>query len=888
MEPAIETDLSELSIADEENSEIQVENETQLSQSRNFRGKLQGSQAGFDVIMAHEDEETMVAIVDGPKRPRTNPPILGIDNTAGQPGPMKLISWNVCGLGRSRTVKRLKNALRDVNPSVIFLIETKLQSNKMNKVHSFCGFPNEVEVSQFGWKASCNVSLRSFSARHIDVIFEDDSDGIRWRCTGFYGAPEEQNRDESWNLLRQLNDLPELPWLVIGDFNELLFANEKVGGRPRNQRQMINFGRVLSDCSLEDVGYAGPWFTWEKGKFEGTNIRERLDRGVANKNWWNLFPHFHLAHLTHAFSDHCPLLLNTDNRSPSRYRVSHFRFEASWLLEESCEEEVRRLWKQCSGSIVQRLRLLSHGLESWFRWVKKERKLTTSDLRKRLQDLNDKFPSDDTLAEICDVKLALNLEADREELYWEQRARANWLRFGDRNTRFFHQHASHRCRKNKIHYLDAGGEVLAESDEAILKVATDYFHDLFSSSEVSDPSEILAGVDACISADMNRDLLREFSSEEVHQAVRSMGPMKASGEDGLGAVFYQRFWHIIGKDVSDFCIDLLQGNQSFEDINSTHIVLIPKVSDATHMSQFRPIALCNVLYKIISKMLIHNRSAKTLSIGGREVLNKSVLQSIPVFAMSCFLFPKTFCQELKAIFARFWWQKSNEKKGIHWCKWEHLCWLKAEGGLGFRDLGKFNIALLAKQGWRGYLAELKAVSTKLSHPNVRVAVRWVPLHENQVKINVDASFSSTATRSTSGMIIRDNKGLILGAAYWANFRVHSVFEAEALAVLQGLQFGKDIGCNDVCVEGDAKSIIRKLQLGLEDLSTVCPIISDIKAFAKQFRSCSFTFVGRNGNRSAHAMEEVGRSQAGDEFWIEDAPSTVVAAADADCRWIEPP
>ncbi|GMI66861.1 hypothetical protein HRI_000355400 [Hibiscus trionum] len=122
---------------------------------------------------------------------------------------------------------------------------------------------------------------------------------------------------------------------------------------------MDSFTRVLNDCCLEDVGYSGPWFTWEKRKFEDTNIRERLDRGVGNPAWWNLFPHFNLSHMPHSFSDHCPLLLNTDSRQRSPNLVSHFRLEASWLLENSCEDEVRRLWELSSGLVPIRLQQLS-------------------------------------------------------------------------------------------------------------------------------------------------------------------------------------------------------------------------------------------------------------------------------------------------------------------------------------------------------------------------------------------------------------------------------------------------------------------------------------------------------------------------------------------------
>ncbi|GMI71705.1 hypothetical protein HRI_000839800 [Hibiscus trionum] len=152
---------------------------------------------------------------------------------------MKLLCWNVRGLGKPRARRRLHATLRDAKPSIIFLMETKLQSNEMATARRRCGFLSGIDVSSRGrnWglflarKDGCDVTLRSFSTHHIDIMVSRDTEGHCWRFTGFYGAPEEHLRKNSWNLLRSLDNCPNVPWVVIGDFNEILLSTEKMGGR---------------------------------------------------------------------------------------------------------------------------------------------------------------------------------------------------------------------------------------------------------------------------------------------------------------------------------------------------------------------------------------------------------------------------------------------------------------------------------------------------------------------------------------------------------------------------------------------------------------------------------------------------------------------------------
>ncbi|KAK5774271.1 hypothetical protein PVK06_042126 [Gossypium arboreum] len=115
------------------------------------------------------------------------------------------------------------------------------------------------------------------------------------------------------------------------------------GGRLRSARQMMNFWTVLEDCSFNDLRFIGRWFTWERGRFGFTNIRERLNHGVATLDWVDLFPGYQVQHLSHSFSDHCPILLDTMrvSRNDRHYNSMMFRFEAKWYLENSFEEMVK-------------------------------------------------------------------------------------------------------------------------------------------------------------------------------------------------------------------------------------------------------------------------------------------------------------------------------------------------------------------------------------------------------------------------------------------------------------------------------------------------------------------------------------------------------------------
>lgn len=112
----------------------------------------------------------------------------------------------------------------------------------------------------------------------------------------------------------------DLPWLCVGDFNEIVKAEEKMDGALRKEQQMVEFREALDFCSFRDLGFASFPFTWCNNQFDGVVTWIRLDKGVATTSWTQMFPSVRVHHIPGSLSDHCPLWICSDDENVCFYK----------------------------------------------------------------------------------------------------------------------------------------------------------------------------------------------------------------------------------------------------------------------------------------------------------------------------------------------------------------------------------------------------------------------------------------------------------------------------------------------------------------------------------------------------------------------------------------
>ncbi|XP_059431606.1 uncharacterized protein LOC132165127 [Corylus avellana] len=240
------------------------------------------------------------------------------------------------------------------------------------------------------WKDEAGIEIQNYSHRHINATVKP-SNLPPWTFTGFYGHPDTQK--------------------------------------------------------------SGPVFTWNNGREGADFTMEWLDRVVVA--WHTLFPNVESSIELAIFSDHLPILINPSGSCKVRRRRRDFHFEAEWGEKKECKEVIKKIWRvkeREQGTWIAVEKKLKKSKGGLLQWQKVNRRQIGQDI----QLLSEKLISEQKKGDFVDRSILLKLKSDLaklqddEDLYWRQRAKIEWMRGGDRNSKFFHACANQKKKANLI------------------------------------------------------------------------------------------------------------------------------------------------------------------------------------------------------------------------------------------------------------------------------------------------------------------------------------------------------------------------------------------------------------------------------------------------------
>jgi hypothetical protein len=192
------------------------------------------------------------------------------------------------------------------------------------------------------WKQGFILETIQLDQNHISCLEVADSPQHSWIISCVYVPHTLLSQSAFWSHLSNLGNSFGGAWLLLGDFNVILSSADKCGGHSFGSTSRNNFAYFVHFYAPVDLGFVGNKFTWSNHCSGRDNIREMLDRGLANQGWGNLFPNSLINHFLASNSDHCPILLLTIGSY--RNIPKPFRFEAFWTHDQFSHSVVAGAW----------------------------------------------------------------------------------------------------------------------------------------------------------------------------------------------------------------------------------------------------------------------------------------------------------------------------------------------------------------------------------------------------------------------------------------------------------------------------------------------------------------------------------------------------------------
>ncbi|WOL00516.1 hypothetical protein Cni_G09229 [Canna indica] len=380
------------------------------------------------------------------------------------------------------------------------------------------------------------------------------------------------------------------------DFNCVDREEDKNGDNPFKWGQSLrDFKDLHSTAGLVDIRFSGNHFTWCNNRKGMRGIHARLDKALVNWNWINLYGFNSVKHLSRIALDHRPILFVVENKRITRTLKKNFVFEHYLLENDEIENVIKETWPhdRTSSMSMEGLSLnLSKLGEKVSNWAKRN----ISPLEKELKTAKEELETLERLDEMnkCDdqdfnkMKCLSNkiMALNRQVHQWWSKARTKWMEKNDKNMKFFHNLAKFKKCRNAIFGIRVNDTYKEDSADIVMEFAN-WYKKLWSRET---------------SNDHTHEWTMDFTEAEIWGAVNSLGRGKAPGPDGFNAEFYIRYCSILKDSIFKAFREFANSAVIPSSWGLTNLVFVPKKEGPSIITDYKPIALCNALYKILSKV----------------------------------------------------------------------------------------------------------------------------------------------------------------------------------------------------------------------------------------------------------------------------------------------